>query len=69
MKTGSEVIAEAMQMLTLEEALVHVMRWETERAVAQALEGKRGPDGQLFDTCISYLIKTVVRNFVPVNER
>lgn len=66
-----EAVSRACEEPTLVDALIWIVGWESERVVAQAMKGERGPDGQLWDSCYGYCIRLVTEKYKGkvMNER
>jgi hypothetical protein len=63
-----DVLQRAFKEPTLADSLSLVAMWENERAVKQALQGKRDPnDGSLWNTCFKYAFTKVLDGWGPAS--
>jgi hypothetical protein len=63
-----EAVDRACEEPTLADALSWIALWECERVIPIAHNslngmGKKGPDGQGWDTCFAYLIREVMEQY------
>lgn len=63
-----DIVKQACEQPTLLEALTFACTLENNRAVKQALDGYKGPNGERWDTCFGLTIKRVMEHWNATDE-